>query len=105
MVLTHIPEGRCSVCSVTREWLSRPNENQFFEGRAQISHEGTRGSTLVRRIRVTTYERSPATISWPRRYAIASLEPCTVTKHCSPRSDATQRLITPMVWSSGQGKR
>src|SRR6187401_2592932 len=103
MLLTHITERRFSVCAVTREPLSRPDENQCFAGRAQTSHEGTRGSILVRTTRVTTYERSPAIISCPRRYAIASLWPFTVTKHCSPRSDATQRLITPMDWSSDRG--
>src|SRR5262245_43595921 len=97
IVLTHIEEGRFTDRSVTGGWLSRPNEDHRFAGRAQISHEGTRGSVLARRIRVTTYERSPATISCPRRYIITSLRPFTVMKHCSPRSDATQRLITPMV--------
>jgi len=76
--------------------------DQFFAGRAQISHEGTRGSVLARSMRVTTYERSPATISCPRRYMLLSLGPFTVMKHCSPRSVATQRLIAPMVFSSGR---
>src|SRR4029453_9131034 len=78
-------------------WSSRPGENQCFDGRAQTSHEGTRGWVLARSMRVTTYERSPATISCPRRYVIASLRPLTVMKHCSPRREATQRPITPMV--------
>src|SRR4030095_4175221 len=80
-----------------RSRSSRPGENQCFDGRAQTSHEDTRGSDLARRMRVTTYERSPATISCPRRYVIASLRPFTVMKRCSPRREATQRLITPMV--------
>src|SRR5262245_24182821 len=90
-------EGRFSVHSVTGQWSSL-DANQYFAGRAHTSHEGTRGSVLARRIRVTTYERSPATISCPRRYMFRSLGPFTVMKHCSPRSVATQRLIAPMVY-------
>jgi hypothetical protein len=48
-------------------------------------------------MRVTTNVRSPATICCPRRYMDASLRPLTVTKHCSPRTDATQRLNTLIV--------